>query len=241
MSLPVAVLAGGLATRLGPIATRVPKILIDVAGRPFGEHQIERFRADGISDVVYCVAYLGDEVARALGDGARWGMRFTYVFDGSRPLGTGGALRKALPLLGGAFFVIYGDSYLTCGFRAVEDAFRASGKPGLMTVFRNDNRWDRSNVRFESGRILRYEKDVEDGRMHHIDYGLGVLTPAAFDPVGDAGDDAFDLSLVYRRLIDRGDLAGYEVPERFYEIGSFEGLEETRRLLGEGGPVRSRT
>ena len=233
MSLPVAILAGGLATRLRPLTERVPKILLDIGGRSFAEHQIDLLRRAGVDRVVYCLGYLGEPVARFLGDGSRWQIRFSYVFDGDRPLGTGGALRLAVPLLGSAFFVMYGDSYLECYFGAVERAFRTSEKPGLMTVFRNENQWDRSNVAYEGGRIIRYDKTGTDPTMQHIDYGLGILTPEAFDAdLPEAG--VLDLAVVYQRLIARGALAGFEVHERFYEIGSLEGLEELRAKLGPG-------
>lgn len=230
MSLPVAILAGGLATRLRPLTDRVPKILIEIGGRSFAEHQIDLLRRAGIDRAVYCLGYLGEQVAQFLGDGSRWQMTFSYVFDGDRPLGTGGALRLALPLLGSAFFVMYGDSYLECDFGAVERAFRSSGKPGLMTVFRNQNRWDRSNVACEHGRIIRYDKTGSDPAMQHIDYGLGILTPEAFE-AGPPDAAVLDLAVVYQRLIARDGLAGYEVHERFYEIGSLEGLEELRAKL----------
>jgi NDP-sugar pyrophosphorylase family protein len=234
VSLPVAILAGGLATRLRPMTERVPKILLDVAGRPFAEHQVELLRGHGLTRVVFCLGYLGEQVRDALGDGSRWGMHFTYVFDGDRLRGTGGALRRALPHLGPAFFVMYGDSYLECDFGAIETRFVESGKAGLMTVFKNDNRWDRSNVRYEDGRIVRYAKNVDDPAMHHIDYGLGILTPRAFDIAGGSGDteSPLDLAAVYQRLIALDELAGYEVGERFFEIGSVEGLEELRATLG---------
>jgi NDP-sugar pyrophosphorylase family protein len=234
VSLPVAILAGGLATRLRPLTERVPKILLDIAGRPFAEHQVELLKRGGISRVVYCLGYLGEQVRDALGDGSRWQMTFSYVFDGERLLGTGGALRRALPQLGDAFFVMYGDSYLECDLAEIEGSFRASGKAGLMTVFRNDNRWDRSNVRYEGGHILRYDKRASDPAMHHIDYGLGILTPGAFAAVDDSGRVAgapLDLAVVYQQLIATDSLAGYEVQERFYEIGSHEGLEELRTKL----------
>jgi NDP-sugar pyrophosphorylase family protein len=233
VSLPVAVLAGGMATRMRPLTAGVPKILLDIAGRPFAEHQLELLRRWGITDVVYCLGYLSEQVIAALGDGTEWQMKFTYVVDGPRPLGTGGALRLALPFLGSAFFVMYGDSYLRCNFVEIEHAFRTSGKQGLMTVFRNEGRWDTSNVAFENGRVVHYDKTKQDARVRHIDYGLGVLTPQAFAPF--AAEEAFDLSRVYQRLIERDELAGFEVDERFYEIGSREGLEETRALLGRTG------
>ena len=168
------------------------------------------------------------EIPRALGDGRRWNLSIAYVFDGEPLLGTGGALKRAVPVLGESFFVLYGDSLLTCDLRAVERAFLASGRAGLMTVLRNDDRWDRSNALFENGRLLRYDKTHQTPDMRHIDYGLGVLTSralAAFPP-----DRPFDLALVYQRLVADDDLAALEVSERFYEIGSPEGLEETRGI-----------
>jgi N-acetyl-alpha-D-muramate 1-phosphate uridylyltransferase len=230
VSLPVVVLAGGLGTRLRPLTERVPKILLEVAGRPFAEHQIELLKRNGVSTVVFCLGHLEEQVVAALGDGRRWQMTFRYVSDAPRLAGTGGALLRALPLLGPSFFVMYGDSYLDCDFGAIEARFRTSHEAGLMTVYRNDDRWDRSNVEYANGRIVRYDKINRDASMRYIDYGLGVLTPEAFAPW--VGDDApFDLAAVYQRLIASGGLAGYEVKQRFYEIGSPDGLEETRGLL----------
>jgi NDP-sugar pyrophosphorylase family protein len=220
-----------------PLTAKIPKILLDLGGRPFAEHQLELLQRWGVSEVVYCLGHLSEQVIAALGDGSEWRMKFTYVVDGERPLGTGGALKLALPFLGDAFFVMYGDSYLRADFREVESVFRASGKPGLMTVFRNEGRWDKSNVAFENGRILRYDKADAEGSMRYIDYGLGILTTEAF--ASWTAGEAFDLSLVYRRLIDRDALAGFEVTERFYEIGSLEGLDETRALLERSGRTQA--
>lgn len=211
----------------------VPKILIDVGGRPFAEHQVELLRDQGVRDVVYCVGHLGERVEAALGDGRRWDMRFRYSFDGPKLLGTGGALMRALPLLGLAFFVIYGDSYLECDFGAVQSGFAAAGCPALMTVFRNDNRFDTSNVAYDNGRIVRYHKRGPDPDMHHIDYGLSVVSPAAFE--GRAPDQPLDLSVVFQDLAARERLAGFEIFERFHEIGSLNGLEETRARIALRG------
>jgi NDP-sugar pyrophosphorylase family protein len=239
MMLPVAILAGGLATRLHPITEHIPKSLVDVAGRPFAEHQIELLRARGLSDIVFVVGHLGEMVRDVIGDGSRWGVRVRYVFDGDRPLGTGGAVRAALSELGDSFFVIYGDSYLACDYAAIEQAFLSSGKMGLMTVFRNDDRWDRSNVLFDQGRILRYDKAARIPGMRHIDYGLGAFRHSAFDhrPAGEA----FDLVAVYQDLLARDDLAGFEVHERFFEIGSHAGLEETQAHLAGKSPSADQT
>jgi NDP-sugar pyrophosphorylase family protein len=229
MSLPVAVLAGGLATRLRPLTEHIPKSLVEVAGKPFAVHQIELLRANGLARIVFCVGYLGEILQAELGEGSRWGVSLSYVFDGPQLLGTGGALQRALPFLGEAFFVLYGDSYLECDYAAVEQAFRTSGRLGLMTVLCNDDQWDRSNVVFDNGRIMRYDKRRRTPDMRHIDYGLGVLQARALEayPTGQA----LDLATVYQGLILQNQLAGFEVMQRFYEIGSPDGLEETRRYL----------
>ncbi|HMG21378.1 MAG TPA: sugar phosphate nucleotidyltransferase, partial [Kofleriaceae bacterium] len=151
MTLPVAILAGGLATRLGPITRAVPKALLDVAGKPFVVHQLALLRAAGIRRVVLCVAHLADQIEAVLGDGRDHGVEIAYSSDGDQLLGTGGALRRALPLLGDRFLVLYGDSYLTCDYAAIARAFVASGKLGLMTVFENHGQYDASNVRFRGG------------------------------------------------------------------------------------------
>lgn len=229
MSLPAAILAGGLARRLHPITERIPKSLVEVDGRPFAEHQVQLLRTHGITDVVFLIAHLGHMVQDTLGDGTRWGVRLRYAFDGPRPLGTGGAIRRALAQLGDAFFVLYGDSYLECDYAAIERAFVASATSGLMTVCRNDDRWDRSNVLLSEGRIMRYDKEHHTADMRHIDYGLGVFKAAAFAAYPE--DEPLDLATVYQDLLARHDLAAFEVPTRFYEIGSPEGLEETRALL----------
>ena len=233
MSLPVAILAGGLATRLWPITERIPKSLVEVAGRPFAEHQLGLLREHDITDIVFLVGHLGEMVQDALGDGSRWGVRLRYVFDGSPPRGTGGAIRNALPELGSSFLVLYGDSFLECDYAAIERSFIESGKAGLMTVCRNENQWDRSNVLFAGGRITRYDKQIQTADMRHIDYGLGALHQSGFDGRGE--NDAFDLAAIYQELLAKGELAGFEVPDRFYEIGSPAGLEETRtHLIAKG-------
>lgn len=234
MSLPVAILAGGLATRMRPLTESVPKALVEVAGRPFAEHQLELLASHGIERVIWLVGYRADQIQTALGDGSRWGMRFEYLADGPILLGTGGALRRALPALGEAFFVMYGDSYLECDLAAVESAFRASGRAGLMTVFGNDGQWDTSNVEFADGRIVRYDKRAPTPDMRHIDWGLGILTPRAFERFPDG--QPLDLAVVYQALVARGELAAFEVTTRFYEIGSPEGLRETDEYLRRAEP-----
>ena len=226
---PVAILAGGLATRLRPITETIPKALISVAGQPFLAHQLRLLQAAGLQRVVLCVGYLGEMIEQEFGDGSGFGVELSYSFDGPALLGTGGALKRALPLLGDRFLVLYGESYLPTDYAAPTRAFAASGKLALMTVFRNENRWDPSNVWFEEGEIKRYDKRDRTPDMKHIDYGLGVLSAQALSAWPD--DRAFDLANVYSELLGRRELAGYEVDQRFYEIGSPEGIEELDAML----------
>jgi NDP-sugar pyrophosphorylase family protein len=229
MTLPVAILAGGLATRLGPVTATLPKSLVEVAGRPFAVEQIELLRQHGLTDIIFCLGHLGEQVEAALGDGQAWGVRLRYVSDGGALLGTGGALAHALPLLGPSFMVLYGDSYLDCDYAAVADAYRASGRLGLMTVFRNAGQWDTSNVHFDQGQIWRYDKRQRSPDMQHIDYGLGVLGAEALRRYPP--NQPLDLTTVYQDLLSAGQLAAFEVEQRFYEIGSPAGLAETRAYL----------
>jgi NDP-sugar pyrophosphorylase family protein len=231
--LPVAILAGGLATRLGSLTEKTPKSLIPIAGEPFVAHQLRLLRRNGIQHVILCVGHLGEMIERVVGDGRGFGMEVEYSYDGAKLLGTAGAIRNALPKLGESFFVMYGDSYLPCDYAAVERAFAKQGKLGLMTVYRNDGRWDTSNVEFDGERILAYSKKDRSDRMRYIDYGLGVFGAEAFQQT-----KAADLADVYGDLLHKGQLAALEVHERFYEIGSTAGLEEMKALLSRHGEAK---
>jgi NDP-sugar pyrophosphorylase family protein len=225
---PVAILAGGLATRLRPVTEQLPKALVPVAGEPFLAHQLRLLRRAGLRKVVLCVGYRGEMIQETFGDGAMHEMDLRYSFDGPQLLGTGGAIKRALPLLGDKFLVLYGDSYLPIDYAAPASAFAASDKLGLMTVFRNEGRWDITNVYYEKGAIVGYDKKQPTPEMKHIDYGLGLFRAAAFS---SWSDKQFDLSDVYRELILRQQLLGFEVTQRFYEIGSPAGLAELDSLL----------
>jgi NDP-sugar pyrophosphorylase family protein len=226
---PVAILAGGLATRLRPITEKVPKVLVSVAGKPFLAHQLELLRKQGVARAVLCLGHLGEMVEAEFGNGSAHGLALEYSFDGPALLGTGGALKRALPKLGERFFVLYGDSYLPIPFAPVARRFEESGKAGLMTVFLNDGKYDTSNVVFANGEIAVYDKKARRPEMRHIDYGLSLFHSYAFSDWADK--EAFDLADVMQRLVAGRNLAGYEVPERFYEIGSHAGLDELNRLL----------
>jgi NDP-sugar pyrophosphorylase family protein len=231
-SLPVAILAGGLATRLRPITEKIPKLLVEVAGEPFFSHQIRLLKKAGLTRLVLCVGYLGEKIVELYGNGSKWGVQIEYSFDGDKLLGTGGALIRARPKLGDTFYVLYGDSYLPIDYQAVGEFFLKSNRLGLMTVYENHGHYDASNVQFEAGEIKIYDKKNKTPQMHHIDYGLGLFRAAAFD--GFPRDAVVDLAEVQKSLVLKKQLAGYEIKGRFYEIGSPEGLNELDALLRSG-------
>jgi NDP-sugar pyrophosphorylase family protein len=232
MSLPVAILAGGMATRLMPVTEKIPKSLVDVNGEPFISHQLKLLRSKGIIRVIICAGYLGEMIQDFVGDGNRFDVQVEYSFDGGCLLGTGGAVKKALALLDESFFVLYGDSYLPCNYNAVQATFEGSGKKALMTVFRNEGAWDTSNVEFKDSQVVAYDKQLLTSRMRHIDYGLGAFQREAFATIPE--DTHYDLADLYRHLLKKGELAAFEVNERFYEVGSFDGLEELKMYLAHG-------
>jgi NDP-sugar pyrophosphorylase family protein len=232
---PIAVLAGGLATRMQPATLTVPKSMLEIAGEPFIAHQLRLFRRQGLERVVLCLGYLGEQVAAFVADGGRYDLQVAYSYDGDVLLGTGGALRRALPLLGEEFLVTYGDSYLDIPFRPVVDAFRAASTSGLMTVFNNAGRWDISNIEFADGRIIDYSK-TPTPRMTYIDFGLTMLSASTLATFAEG--DAFDLADVYRQLVREGRMAGFEVDRRFYEIGSPAGRTESETYLRQQMAMR---
>lgn len=233
--LPVAILAGGLASRLHPISARVPKSLLPIAGRPFILHQLELLKSNGIDRVVLCVGHLGRQIQAVVGDGRKFGLTVAYSFDGSPLLGTGGALKQALPLLGDEFLVVNGDSYVPCSFARIQSAYFAAGRPALMAVLRNDNRWDKSNVLLKNGELVEYDKRSWRLGMSHIDFGVSVLSRQVFARYG--ASKVIDLADVCRDLSLSGQLAGFEVTERFYEIGSLQGIADTEEFLSRKAQI----
>lgn len=217
----IAILAGGFATRMRPLTETLPKSLLPCAGEPFIVHQLRLLADAGIRRVALCVGYLGAQIEEVIGDGSKFGIDAVYARDGSEPLGTGGALKNALPLLGESFMVLYGDSYLRIDYAAVADAFAHCGKAAMMCVYRNHGLYDRSNVHFRDGRILAYDKRKASPKMDWIDYGLGCFQASVLKAWPER---RFDLSDLYAELAASGRLAGFPATRRFHEIGSPDGL-----------------
>ncbi len=227
--MQVAILAGGLATRLKPLTDNLPKSLVSIQGKTFLEYQLEFLRAGGITDVVLCAGYLGEQIEKFCGDGGKFGVRVKYSHEGNTLLGTAGALKKAAPLLEEEFFVMYGDSYLCLDFNTLMCYFKNQNKLALMTVYRNRGRYDKSNTVVAGNLVRRYSKQAKTGDMDYIDYGANILRKQALELV--PADRSYSLEDLFPLLIAQDELLAYEVKERFYQIGSPEGLEEFREYI----------
>jgi NDP-sugar pyrophosphorylase family protein len=229
--LPVAILAGGLASRLQPITLTIPKSLVKVAGKPFIFYQLKYLRQQGIKKIVLCTGHLGEMIKSYVGDGSRFDLKILYSSDGNKLLGTGGAIKKALPLLSDKFFVLYGDTFLPIKFNNVEKAFLSCKKLCLMTILKNQGKWDKSNVFLKKNLLIKYNKKTPSAKMEYIDYGLSILSESIFDAYSNK--KRFDLSSVFEALSLKRQIKGFEVYERFYEIGTLKSIKETEKYLNK--------
>ncbi len=227
--VPLAILCGGLGTRMRPQTLRVPKPMIEVNGEPFLGHLLRSVAAQGVRDVVLLIGYLGEAIIEYVGDGARYDLRVSYVSDGAAPLGTAGAVRSALPLLGERFLVTFGDALLRVDFTAVLAAFADSGCAGLMTVYRADHDSERPNTGVSGARVVRYDKQARPPDVQYVDYGLSAFRAHSFEQVPPGSPT--DLAVVNRDLIARGQLAAFVVEQPPFEIGSPAGLRATEAYL----------
>ena len=231
----VVILAGGLGTRMLPRTERIPKVLLDVAGRPFVAWLLERLAGCGYDDVVFCIGHLGEQVRDVVGDGSPFGVRARFVDEGKDLRGTGGALvlAREAGLLHDEFLVSYGDSYLPFDYAAPLDLLRAHDEwDAVMAVFENDKRWDASNVELttDRARVARYEKGSSDDALRFIDYGATALRLRAL--AGYPDDARFGLDAVQHALAKSERMGAHVADERFFEIGSPEGHADLEARLG---------
>ncbi len=231
------ILAGGLGTRMRPLTDACPKTLLPVCGRPFAYHQLHWLAAQGVTEVVYAIGHQGELIRDYWLREPPPVPSVRYVDEGGHLRGTGGAIRLVLEqgVLEESFLVIYGDSFLPVDFAPIWQAFQSSGQPALMTVLRNEGRWDRSNAIYEDGRVVLYDKTA-NAAMRYIDYGLSVFRRDLFDTIPDK---VFDLSTLFRDLSVRGELAGFEVHQRFYEVGSPDGLADLEQYFEVASKVNN--
>lgn len=233
--MQIVILAGGLGTRLRPLTERAPKCMVPADGKPFLEHQLRLLASRGVRDIVLCLGYMGEQVLAYFGNGHRFGVNLAYAWERNGLLGTAGAIRNAEALLAPEFFVAYGDSYLLLDYRAIMRRFRQSDALGMMVVYRNEDRLERSNVVVRDGQVIAYDKTTRLPGMVYVNEGLSVLRRRSLNLIPPG--IPFSQEQFFQMLVRRRQLLAYETGQRFYEIGSFRGLEEFRRLLAAGGPA----
>jgi NDP-sugar pyrophosphorylase family protein len=225
--MQIVILCGGLATRLYPLTKKIPKSMVKIGGKPFLEYQLDLIKKNGISDVVLCVGYKGNQIRKYFRNGKKWGLRIKYSSDGKRLLGTGGALKKAEPLLEDTFLVMWGDSYLPFNFRKAIEFFKKHNKLGLLTVYKNENRIEPSNVEVKGNLVKAYSKKRKTKRMKYIDYGLSIFKKEVLKYIPK--NKIYDLSKLNQLLIRKKQLLAFPVKRRFYQIGTPEGLKEFKK------------
>lgn len=226
--MQVAILAGGLATRLGDLTRNQPKSTLKIRGKTFMEYQFELLRRAGIKNIVLCIGYMGEQIESYFGDGKRFGVNIDYSYEG-KPLGTAGALKKAESMLGDPFFTMYGDSYLSLDFPAAMQYFKSQNKPALMTVYKNYDRYDRSNTVIEGNLVKKFSKKERTEDMVYIEYGANIFRKEALRLIPK--NQSCSLDDLFLMLIEKEELLAYEVEERFYEIGSLSGLKEFEEFV----------
>jgi len=206
----------------------LPKSMIPINGVPFISYQLELLKKNGVTDVILSIGYKGDVIRGYVGNGKKWGINIQYSDEGDVLRGTGGAVRWIAEqnLLPKKFFLLYGDSYLMVNYQAIWKIFDNNKKSILLTVYKNNGRWDKSNIIFENGKIILYNKYAPDKtKMNFIEYGLSIFTKKIVHNYFFQREN-FDLADIYNLLSKQSLLTGYEVKNRFYEIGSQQGLKD---------------
>ena len=226
----IVIISGGLATRLGPITEKIPKSLIKFNNKPFMQYQIELLASKGFKNILICLGHLGEQIEEFLGNGKWLNVKINYSFDGDKLLGTGGAILKARKYLSDVFFVIYGDSYLNINYKEALNYFYENNKLGLMTVYKNNDQYDKSNVVYMNNMVTLYDKKNRINKMNYIDYGLSILNNEALDLIKPE-NNFYDLADLLNILSKKNQLLGFEIKKRFYEIGSQRGIEDFKNYI----------
>jgi len=222
------ILAGGLATRMKPMTLDIPKSMIEIDGKPFLEHQLELLKENDVKNVVVCVGHLGHQIKEYFKKGEKLGMNIKYGDEKENLLGTAGALKNAGDFLADEFFLMYGDSYVPVDFQAITSHFKKFNKKSLMVIYKNADRFDKSNIEIEQDLIKSYDKKNNQG-MLFIDAGVSLLKKEILRLIPPSRN--FPLERIYQHLIKEKEMLAYQMRERFYQIGSFEGLEEFKSLI----------
>ena len=220
--MQVVIIAGGLGTRLGSLTVNQPKSMIQILGKPFIEYQFDLLTKGSVNDVVLCLGYQSQQIEDYCGDGRKFGVNLKYSFEG-KPLDTAGAIKLAEPLLEEYFFTLYGDSYVFIDFKDMLSVWQQKKSLGVMSVYQNHDRFDKSNTAVVDGRVTFYSKEKREN-LKYIDYGVNLFRKEVLNLIPEA--EPYSMGTLFNQLISRNELLAFEVKKRFYEIGSVNGLTE---------------
>jgi NDP-sugar pyrophosphorylase family protein len=224
------IIAGGLGTRLGSLTSNQPKSMIQILGKPFIEYQFDLLTKSSVTDVVLCLGYQGKQITDYCGDGCKFGVDLKYSFE-EKSLDTAGALKLAAPLLQDYFFTLYGDSYVFIDFKEMMSVLKSKKRIGVMSVYQNHDRFDKSNTAVSDGRVTFYSKEKREN-LKYIDYGVNLFRKDVLQLIPE--EEPYSMGALFNRLIEQNELLAYDVKKRFYEIGSVNGLTEfTEYVKGE--------
>ena len=227
--MQIVILCGGLATRLRPVTEKIPKSMIKIEGKLFLEYQLNLLKKNNIFDMIFCIGDKGEQIEDYFGNGSRFGIKIEYSREKEELLGTGGALKQAESLLDEVFLVIYGDSYLPFNFKVAIDYFNKFNKLGLMTVYKNQDLSGGNNVVVKDNLVKQYNKENPREEMGYIDYGVSIFRKKALEFLPE--NTHCDLSQLHLSLIKKDQLLAFESKIRFYEVGSFSGIEEFKKYI----------
>jgi NDP-sugar pyrophosphorylase family protein len=224
------ILAGGKGTRLRPLTYRIPKPMVHISGKPFLQHQMEFIKSFCIYEVLLLVGYLGDHIVKYFGNGAEFGVDIDYAYE-KTPLGTGGALKNAESQLAGEFLLLNGDTLLPIDYGELIQYFRRHNRIGAIAVYSNSEKIAPNNIAIgKSNLVMTYNKKNSQG-MTHIDAGVMVFKKEVVDLI--PGDQICSLEEeIFHKLIRAKQLVAFSTNQRFYDIGSFKGLEGIKEILG---------
>lgn len=228
--MQVAILAGGLARRLGDLTRNQPKSMLKSREKTFLEYQLELLRKGGIRNVLLCIGHMGEQIERYFGNGREYGVNIKYSLE-DKLLGTAGALKNAEGLLGDVFFTMYGDSYLFLDLSAAMRYFKSQNKLALMAVYKNYDRYGTSNTVVEGNLVKKFSKQEKTKNMVYIEYGANIFKKEVLNMIPQ--NQFYSLDDLFPRLIEMRQLLAFEVKERFYETGSPQGLKEFEEYIQE--------
>lgn len=227
--MQIVIICGGLATRLGNLAKKTPKSMMDINGKPFIEHQIEMLKKQNIKNIVLCTGHLSEKIESYLGDGKNFGVDIKYSYDGGKRLGPMGAVKNAESILEKDFFIMYGDSYIFVDFNKVYDFYKENNELVCMVVYKNKNKYDKSNLIVENNRVIGHKDLKVEGKIEYIDYGTSILNKKSLDFIPK--DSFFSTEDFFKKMIKKNQLLAYEIKKRFYHIGNPKALEEFRNFV----------